>query len=91
MTGYASRLWSWAGADGTWPTAPSAATRDFVGGVEELRQLRVQLTGGVVGVVTAVHGIGGMGKTELAVTSSRRRRGVRRDDGCAVAALATST
>ena len=40
----------------------------FVGRVEELRQLRVQLTGGVVGVVTAVHGIGGMGKTELAVT-----------------------
>ena len=40
----------------------------FVGRVEELRQLRAQLTGGVVGVVSAVHGIGGMGKTELAVT-----------------------
>ena len=40
----------------------------FVGRVEELRKLRAQLTGGAVGVVTAVHGIGGMGKTELAVT-----------------------
>jgi tetratricopeptide (TPR) repeat protein len=40
----------------------------FVGRVVELRKLRFQLTGGAVGVVTAVHGIGGMGKTELAVT-----------------------
>jgi hypothetical protein len=39
----------------------------FVGRVAELRALRQQLTGGAVGVVTAVHGIGGMGKTELAV------------------------
>ena len=41
---------------------------NFVGRVEELRELRLQLTGGAVGVVTAVHGIGGMGKTELALT-----------------------
>jgi tetratricopeptide (TPR) repeat protein len=40
----------------------------FVGRVAELRALRHQLTGGAVGVVTAVHGIGGVGKTELAVT-----------------------
>ena len=40
----------------------------FVGRVEELRHLRAELTGGAVGVVTAVHGLGGMGKTELAVT-----------------------
>jgi tetratricopeptide (TPR) repeat protein len=40
----------------------------FVGRVAELRALRQQLTGGAVGVVTAVHGIGGVGKTELAVT-----------------------
>ena len=40
----------------------------FVGRVTELRKLREQLSGGHVGVVTAVHGIGGMGKTELAVT-----------------------
>ena len=39
-----------------------------MGRVEELRELRAQLTGGAVGVVTAVHGIGGMGKTELALT-----------------------
>ncbi|MBV8348672.1 MAG: hypothetical protein JOZ49_14435, partial [Mycolicibacterium sp.] len=41
---------------------------NFVGRVEELRELRAQLAGGAVGVVTAVHGIGGMGKTELALT-----------------------
>jgi tetratricopeptide (TPR) repeat protein len=40
----------------------------FVGRAAELRALRHQLSGGAVGVVTAVHGIGGMGKTELAVT-----------------------
>ncbi len=40
----------------------------FVGRVAELRALRAQLSGGAVGVVTALHGIGGMGKTELAVT-----------------------
>ena len=41
---------------------------NFVGRTEELRELRVQLTGGAVGVVTAVHGIGGIGKTELVLT-----------------------
>jgi tetratricopeptide (TPR) repeat protein len=40
----------------------------FVGRVEEMRKLRHALTASSVGVVTAVHGIGGMGKTELAVT-----------------------
>jgi tetratricopeptide (TPR) repeat protein len=40
----------------------------FVGRVKEIRALRNQLVGGSVGVVTAVHGVGGMGKTELAVT-----------------------
>jgi hypothetical protein len=43
----------------------------FVGRIGELRELRHQLAGGAVGVVTAVHGIGGMGKTELAVTYAR--------------------
>jgi tetratricopeptide (TPR) repeat protein len=40
----------------------------FVGRVEEMRNLRHALTASSVGVVTAVHGIGGVGKTELAVT-----------------------
>jgi tetratricopeptide (TPR) repeat protein len=40
----------------------------FVGRIREMRELRHQLVGGTVGVVTAVHGIGGMGKTELAIT-----------------------
>jgi tetratricopeptide (TPR) repeat protein len=40
----------------------------FVGRRNEIAALRHQLAGGAVGVVTAVHGIGGMGKTELAVT-----------------------
>ena len=39
----------------------------FVGRINELSQLRTQLSGGAVGVVAAVHGIGGIGKTELAV------------------------
>ena len=39
----------------------------FVGRREELRQLHEQLGTGAVGVVTAVHGLGGQGKTELAV------------------------
>ena len=41
---------------------------NFVGRTRELQALHRQLTGGALGVVTAVHGIGGMGKTELAVT-----------------------
>lgn len=42
----------------------------FVGRVTDLRTLRHDLTGGASGVavITALHGIGGMGKTELAVT-----------------------
>ncbi len=39
----------------------------FVGRREELRKLHEQLATGAVGVVTAVHGLGGQGKTELAV------------------------
>jgi tetratricopeptide (TPR) repeat protein len=39
----------------------------FVGRHEELRRLHEQLGTGAVGVVTAVHGLGGQGKTELAV------------------------
>ena len=39
----------------------------FVGRNEELRQLHEQLGAGAVGVVTAVQGLGGQGKTELAV------------------------
>ena len=40
----------------------------FVGRREELRCLHEQLATGAVGLVTAVHGLGGQGKTELAVT-----------------------
>jgi len=39
----------------------------FVGRSAELRQLHEQLGVGAIGVVTAVHGLGGQGKTELAV------------------------
>ena len=39
----------------------------FVGRREELRRLHEQLATGAVGLVTAVHGLGGQGKTELAV------------------------
>ena len=39
----------------------------FLGRGEELRLLHEQLGTGAVGVVTAVHGLGGQGKTELAV------------------------
>jgi tetratricopeptide (TPR) repeat protein len=38
----------------------------FVGRREELRRLHDQLGVGAIGVVTAVHGLGGQGKTELA-------------------------
>ena len=40
----------------------------FVGRVRELGALRHELTRSAVGVVTAVHGTAGVGKTELAVT-----------------------
>lgn len=39
----------------------------FLGRREELRRLHEDLTKGAVGVVTALHGVGGQGKTELAV------------------------
>jgi tetratricopeptide (TPR) repeat protein len=39
----------------------------FLGRNEELRQLHENLALGAVGMVTAVHGLGGQGKTELAV------------------------
>jgi tetratricopeptide (TPR) repeat protein len=39
----------------------------FVGRTEELRHLHENLATGAVGLVTAVHGLGGQGKTELAV------------------------
>ena len=39
----------------------------FVGRTEELRRLHEQLATGAVGLVTALHGLGGQGKTELAV------------------------
>ena len=39
----------------------------FVGRRTELRQLHENLACGAVGVVTAVHGLGGQGKTELAI------------------------
>ena len=40
---------------------------NFVGRQEELRKLHEQLSLGSVGVVTALHGLGGVGKTELAI------------------------
>lgn len=43
----------------------------FVGRQEELRRLHAELTKGAVGVVTAVQGLGGQGKTELAVAYAR--------------------
>ncbi|MDT5397196.1 MAG: hypothetical protein QOK33_427, partial [Mycobacterium sp.] len=52
-------------------TAPGNLRRHnplFVGRVEEMRTLRHAVTASSVGMVTAVHGIGGVGKTELAVT-----------------------
>lgn len=39
----------------------------FVGRHDELRHLHTHLGTGAIGVVTAVHGLGGQGKTELAV------------------------
>jgi len=44
--------------------APNA---HFIGRVSELRRLREKVALGKVGVLTAVHGLGGMGKTALAI------------------------
>ena len=56
----------------SWPRpAPGNLKRHnpwFVGRAGELGALRHELTHSAVGVVTAVHGIAGVGKTELAVT-----------------------
>ena len=43
------------------------ATEHFVGRVDQLRQIHRALTRGTVGAVTALHGLGGIGKTELAL------------------------
>ena len=44
-----------------------AYNKRFVGRVEELRQVRESLGLGSVGVVATLHGMGGVGKTELAL------------------------
>ena len=44
-----------------------AANEHFVGRVAQLRQLHEAVGVGRTGVITAVHGLGGIGKTELAV------------------------
>ena len=44
-----------------------AYNRRFVGRVEEIRQVRECLALGEVGVVATLHGLGGVGKTELAL------------------------
>ncbi len=44
-----------------------AYNRRFVGRVEEIRQVRECLALGDVGVVATLHGLGGVGKTELAL------------------------
>ena len=44
-----------------------AYNKRFVGRVEELRQVRESLALGSVGVVATLHGMGGVGKTELAL------------------------
>jgi hypothetical protein len=47
-------------------------TDHFLGREVELRQLTAAVFAGHLSVVTAVHGLGGMGKTELAVTFAQR-------------------
>jgi tetratricopeptide (TPR) repeat protein len=44
-----------------------APNHHFIGRVSELRRLRETVALGMVGVLTAVHGLGGMGKTALAI------------------------
>lgn len=48
------------------PTTIPPHNPTFVGRVEELRRLRESLACGNVGAITAVHGIGGIGKSALA-------------------------
>jgi hypothetical protein len=48
------------------PTTVPPHNQNFVGRVEELRRLREELALGRVGAITAVHGIGGIGKSALA-------------------------
>jgi tetratricopeptide (TPR) repeat protein len=48
------------------PTTMPRHNRDFTGRVEELHRLRQALFGGRVGVIAAVHGLGGIGKSALA-------------------------
>lgn len=43
------------------------ASEFFVGRSDQLRDIHANLAAGKVGVVTALHGLGGIGKTELAV------------------------
>ncbi|MDR2155099.1 MAG: tetratricopeptide repeat protein [Burkholderiaceae bacterium] len=43
-------------------------SRYFSGRVDELNQLRAQLGSERIGVVSGIHGLGGIGKTELALT-----------------------
>src|SRR5262249_5513811 len=43
-----------------------AHNRNFVGRVDEMRRLREPLLCGRVGAITAMHGLGGIGKTALA-------------------------
>ena len=50
----------------TSPTTVPPHNANFVGRVEELRQLRKALAYGKVGAITAVQGIGGIGKSALA-------------------------
>lgn len=48
----------------------------FVGRSTELSRLREQVMASQIGVVTAVHGFGGQGKTELAITYAHVNRAV---------------
>jgi tetratricopeptide (TPR) repeat protein len=48
------------------PSTVPEHNRNFVGREEELRQLRRMLIDGRVGAITAVHGVGGIGKSALA-------------------------
>ncbi|HEY3368612.1 MAG TPA: hypothetical protein VGK74_26440 [Symbiobacteriaceae bacterium] len=51
------------------------ANPHFVGRGPELKKLADAVGAGRIGVVAAVHGLGGMGKTELAITFAEREAG----------------